>query len=202
MKCSGPQSTGCLFRSAVSALVARHAHVGGDPLQDNVGATSNELVAHDDNILNDVFSGRLTAVFDGLQRRQRVGKNRHRQRRLVQLVKKFNAMRMATNSTVEIETCVGWYFFVQLLSCGTTNAAPTPSVVTDPSVYTQIQCLYLLLISSLAVTCKIRGLSDLRRPAISNSIRAPLHDPRRVRVDRPPGCPLPLHPPPPEPSPG
>ena len=48
--------------------------MGGDPLQDNVGATSNELVAHDDNILNDVFSGRLTAVFDGLQRQQRVGK--------------------------------------------------------------------------------------------------------------------------------
>ena len=44
VECSGPQPTGCLFRSAVSALVTRHAHVGGDPLQDDVGATSNELV--------------------------------------------------------------------------------------------------------------------------------------------------------------
>ena len=35
VECSGPQSTGCLFRSAVSALVARNAHVGGDPLQDD-----------------------------------------------------------------------------------------------------------------------------------------------------------------------
>ena len=59
MECSGPQPTGCLFRSAVSALVARHAQVVGDPLQDNVGATSNELVAHDHYFLNDVFSGRL-----------------------------------------------------------------------------------------------------------------------------------------------
>ena len=66
---------GCLFRSAVSALVARHAHVGGDPLQDNVGATSNKLVAHDDYFRNDVFSGRLTVVCDGLcDRRQRVRK--------------------------------------------------------------------------------------------------------------------------------
>ena len=46
VECSGPQPTGCLFRSAVSALVARHTHVGGDPLQDDVGATSNKLVAH------------------------------------------------------------------------------------------------------------------------------------------------------------
>ena len=59
MECSGPQPTGCLFRSAVSALVARHAHMVGDPLQDNVGGTSNELVAHDHYFLNDVFSGRL-----------------------------------------------------------------------------------------------------------------------------------------------
>ena len=71
---SGPQPTGCPFRSAVSALVARHAHVGGDPLQGNVGATSNEPVAHDDYFFNDVFSRRLTVVFDGLQRRQRVKK--------------------------------------------------------------------------------------------------------------------------------
>ena len=35
VECSGSQSTGCLFRSAVIALVARHAHVGGDPLQDD-----------------------------------------------------------------------------------------------------------------------------------------------------------------------
>ena len=88
MECSGPQPTGCLFRSAVSALVARHAHVGGDPLQDDVGATSNELVAHDDYFFNDVFSGRLTVVFNGLQRRQRVRKNRHRPRRLTQVIKK------------------------------------------------------------------------------------------------------------------
>ena len=73
MECSGPQSTGCLFRSAVSALVARHAHVRGDPLQDNVGATSNKLVAHD-YFFNDVFSGRLTVVFEGPQRLQRVKK--------------------------------------------------------------------------------------------------------------------------------
>ena len=59
MECSGPQPTGCLFRSAVSALVARHAQVVGDPLQDNVGATSNKLVAHDDYFFNNVFSGRL-----------------------------------------------------------------------------------------------------------------------------------------------
>ena len=65
---------GCLFRSAVSAVVARHAHVGGDPLQDNVGATSNELVAHDDYFFNYVLSRRLTVTFDGLQRRQRVRK--------------------------------------------------------------------------------------------------------------------------------
>ena len=51
VECSGPQPTGCLFRSAVSALVARHANVGGDPLQDNVGATSNELEVHDDYFL-------------------------------------------------------------------------------------------------------------------------------------------------------
>ena len=76
MECSGPQPTGCLFRSAVSALVARHAHVGGDPLQGNVGATSNEPVAHDDYFFNDVFSRRLTVVFDGLQRRQRVKKHK------------------------------------------------------------------------------------------------------------------------------
>ena len=87
MECSGPQSTGCLFRSAVSALVARHAHLGGDPLQDDVGATSNKLVAHDDYFFNDVFSGRLTVVFDGPQRRQRVRKNRHRHRRLTQVIK-------------------------------------------------------------------------------------------------------------------
>ena len=87
MERSGPQSTGCLFRSAVSALVARHAHVGGDPLQDNVGATSNKLVAHDDYFFNDVFSGRLTVVCDGLQRRQRVRKNLHRHRRLTQVIK-------------------------------------------------------------------------------------------------------------------
>ena len=68
------ECSGCLFRSAVSALVARHTHVGGDPLQDDVGATSNELVAHDDYFFNDVFSGRLTVTFDGLQRRQRVRK--------------------------------------------------------------------------------------------------------------------------------
>ncbi len=74
MECSGPQPTGCLFRSAVSALVARHANVGGDPLQDDVGATSNELVAHDHYFFNDVFSRRLTVVFNGLQRRQRVRK--------------------------------------------------------------------------------------------------------------------------------
>ena len=74
VECSGPQPTGCLFRSAVSALVARHAHVGGDPLQGNVGATSYEPVAHDDYFFNDVFSRRLTVVFDGLQRRQRVKK--------------------------------------------------------------------------------------------------------------------------------
>ena len=59
MECSGPQPTGCLFGSAVSALVARYAHVGGDPLQDNVGATSNELVAHDHYFRNDVFSRKL-----------------------------------------------------------------------------------------------------------------------------------------------
>ena len=74
LECSGPQSTGCLFRSAVSALVTRHAHVGGDPLKDDVGATSNKLVAHDDYFRNDVFSGRPTVVFDDLQRRQRVRK--------------------------------------------------------------------------------------------------------------------------------
>ena len=33
--------------------------MGGDPLQDNVGATSNKLVAHDDYFFNNVFSGRL-----------------------------------------------------------------------------------------------------------------------------------------------
>ena len=87
VECSGPQPTGCLFRSAVSALVARHTHVGGDPLQDDVGATSNELVAHDDYFFNDVFSRRLTVTFDGLQRRQRVRKKRHRHRRLTQVIK-------------------------------------------------------------------------------------------------------------------
>ena len=87
VECSGPQPTGCLFRSAVSALVARHTHVGGDPLQDDVGATSNELVAHDDYFFNDVFSRRLTVTIDGLQRRQRVRKKRHRHRRLTQVIK-------------------------------------------------------------------------------------------------------------------
>jgi len=84
-----PQTTGCLFRSAVSALVTRHTRVGGDLLQNDVGATSNELVAHDDYFFHYVFSGRLhiTVVFNGLQRRQRVGENRHRHRRLVQVVK-------------------------------------------------------------------------------------------------------------------
>ena len=82
-------------------------------------------------------------------------------------------MRMATNSAVKIETCGSWYFFVRLLSCGTTNAALTPSIVMDPSVYTQILWLYLLLISSLAVACKVRGLSEFRSPATSNSTRAP-----------------------------
>ena len=81
------ECSGCLFRSAVSALVARHTHVGGDPLQDDVGATSNELVAHDDYFFNDVFSRRLTVTFDGLQRRQRVRKKRHRHRRLTQVIK-------------------------------------------------------------------------------------------------------------------
>ena len=80
MECSGPQPTGCLFHSAVSALVTRHAHVGGDPLQDTVGATSNEPVAHDDYFLNDVFSGRPTVVFDGLQRRQRVRKKKKKKK--------------------------------------------------------------------------------------------------------------------------
>ena len=84
MECSG-----CLFRSAVSALVTRHTHVGGDPLQDDVGATSNELVAHDDYFFNYVFSGRLTVVFDGLQRRS---------------LKKFKAIRMASNAAVKIDT--------------------------------------------------------------------------------------------------
>ena len=105
MECSGPQPTGCPFRTAVSALVARHAHVGGDPLQDDVGATSNKLVAHDDYFCNDVFSGRPTVVFDDLQRRQRVRKKTdtaiggwHRS------LKKFNAIRMATNSAVNIDT--------------------------------------------------------------------------------------------------
>ena len=87
MECNGPQPRGCLFGSAVSALVTGHTHVGGDPLQDDVGATSNELVAHDDYFFHYVFSGRLTVVFNGLQRRQRVGENRHRHRRLVQVVK-------------------------------------------------------------------------------------------------------------------
>ena len=87
VECSGPQPTGCLFRSAVSAPVTRHTHVGGDPLQDDVGATNKELVAHDDYFFHCVFSGRLTVVFNGLQRRQRVGENRHRHRRLVQVVK-------------------------------------------------------------------------------------------------------------------
>ena len=86
MECSGPQPTGCLFRSAVSALVTRHSRVGGDPLQDDDGATSNELVAHD-YFFNDVFSGRLTVVFEGPQRLQRVKKNRHRHRRLTQVIK-------------------------------------------------------------------------------------------------------------------
>ena len=104
MECSGHQPTGCLFRSAVSALFTRHTHVGGDPLQDDVGATSNELVAHDDYFFHYVFSGRLTVVFNGLQRRQRVRKNRHRHRRLTQIIKKFNAIRMATNSPVNIDT--------------------------------------------------------------------------------------------------
>ena len=89
LECSGPQSTGCLFRSAVSALVTRHSRVGGDPLQDDDGATSNELVAHDDYFFNYVFSGRLTVVFDGLQRRS---------------LKKFKAIRVATNSAVNIDT--------------------------------------------------------------------------------------------------
>ena len=88
-------------------------------------------------------------------------------------LKKFNAIRMATNSAVNIDTWGSWYFLVRLLSCGTSNAAPTPSVVKDPSVYTQTQWLYLLLINSLAVACKIRGLSDFRSPATSNSTRAP-----------------------------
>ena len=83
---------------------------------------------------------------------------------------KFKAIRMASNSAVKIDTRGSWYFLVTLPSCGTTNAAPTPSVVMDPSVYTQIERLYWLLISSLAVICKIRGLSDFRSPAISNSM--------------------------------
>ena len=61
--------------------------MGGDPLQDNVGATSNKLVVHDDYFFNDVFSGSLTVVFDGLQRRQRVRKNLHRHRRLTRVIK-------------------------------------------------------------------------------------------------------------------
>ena len=88
-------------------------------------------------------------------------------------LKKFKSIRMATNSAVNIDTWGSWYFLVRLLSCGTTNAAPTPSVIMDPSVFTQIQWLYWLLISSLAVACKIRGLSDFRSPATSNSTRAP-----------------------------
>ena len=127
VECSGPQPTGCLFRSAVSALVTRHAHVGGDPLQDNVGATSNELVEHDDYFFNYVFSRRLTVDFN-------IGA-------WYRLLKKFNAMKMATNSAVKIETCGNWYFFVRLLSCGTTNASPILSVVMDPSVYTHRKLL-------------------------------------------------------------
>ena len=56
-------------------------------------------------------------------------------------LKKFNARKMATNSAVKMETCGNWYFLVRLLSCGTKNAAPTPSVVMDPSVYTHMKLL-------------------------------------------------------------
>ena len=86
MECSGPQPTGCPFRSAVSALVARHAHVGGDPLQDNVDATSNKLVAHDDYFFNDVFSGRLLCLM-ARSADSESEKNRHRHRRLTQVIK-------------------------------------------------------------------------------------------------------------------
>ena len=86
MECSGPQPTGCLFRSAVRDLVTRHTHVGGDPLQDNVGATSNELVAHDDYFFNYVFSEDLLLFLTACSA-DRVGENRHRHRRLVQVVK-------------------------------------------------------------------------------------------------------------------
>ena len=52
-------------------------------------------------------------------------------------LKKFNAMKMATNSAVKIETCRNWYFFVGLRSCGTKNAAPTPpSSWTHPCTHT------------------------------------------------------------------
>ena len=105
---------------------------------------------------------------------------------------------MATNSAVNIDTWDSWYFLVRLLSCGTTNTAPTPYVVMDPSVYTQIQWLYWLLISSLAAACKIRGLSDLRAPPPPTQPALP---PRPKAGTGGPATGPPVAPPPPLPGP-
>ena len=104
MECSGHQPTGCLFRSAVSALFTRHTHVGGDPLQDDVGATSNELV-HTTTIsfttssLEDLLLFLTACSADSESERTATAIGAW-----YRSLKKFNAMKMAPNSAVKIET--------------------------------------------------------------------------------------------------
>ena len=105
MECSGPQPTGCLFRSAVSALVTRHAHVGGDPCRTMSvpGIKSwwhTTTISFTASSLEDLLLFLTACSADSESERTATAIGAW-----YRSLKKFNAMKIATNSAVKIETC-------------------------------------------------------------------------------------------------